>query len=119
MKVTSEDLRVTMQAFAAEDLKYVYSFAHAPIGSVQPGERFTVDTSDCFTGRYLDPADFSPEAAAWVDANLNPVTGPIRVEGAKPGGALEICIEDIQVTTPAAVVISRCAALSPVDWWHE
>ena len=119
MKVTSSGLPVTTQVFAAEDLKYVYSPAHKPIGSVRPGERFIVDTSDCFTGRYLDPADFSPESAAWVDANLNPVTGPIRVDGAKPGGAVEIRIEDIEVTTPAAVVISRCAALSPADWWHE
>jgi amidase len=119
MKVTSSDVPVTMQAFAAEDLKYTYSPAHRPIGSVLPGERFIVDTSDCFTGRYRDPADFSPESAAWVDANLNPVTGPIRVDGAVAGGAVEIYIEDIEVITPAAVVISRCAALSPGDWWHE
>jgi amidase len=108
-----------MQTFAADNLKYVYSPAHEPIGSVRPGERFVVDTSDCFTGRYRDPAGFSPESAAWVDANLNPVTGPISVEGAEPGGAVEIYIEDITVTTPGAVVISRCAALSPADWWHE
>jgi amidase len=119
MKVTSSDAPVTMPAFAAEDLKYVYSPAHKPIGLVHSGERFIVDTSDCFTGRYREPADFSPETAAWVDANLNPVTGPIYVDGAEPGGAVEIHIEDIEVTTPAAVVISRCAALSPVDWWHE
>jgi amidase len=108
-----------MQIFAADNLKYVYSSAHEPIGSVQPGERFIVDTSDCFTGRYRNPADFSPQAAEWVDANLNPVTGPISVKGAAPGGAVEISIEDITVTTPGAVAISRCAALSPADWWHE
>jgi amidase len=119
MKVTSSDAAVTMQTFAADDLKYVYSPAHKPIGSVDSGERFIVDTSDCFTGRYLDPKDFSPETAAWVDANLNPVTGPIYVEGAEPGGAVEIRIDDIEVTTPAAVVISRCAAASPADWWLE
>ena len=96
-----------MQTFAADNLKYVYSPAHEPIGSVQPGERFIVDTSDCFTGRYRDPADFSPESAAWVDANLNPVTGPICVDGAQPGNAIEVHIESITVTTPAAVVISE------------
>jgi amidase len=86
---------------------------------VQPGERFVVDTADCFTGRYSNPADFSPETAAWVDANLNPVTGPISVAGAEPGGAIEVTIEDIEVTTPGHVVISRCLARSPADWWHE
>jgi amidase len=108
-----------MQTFAAEQLKYVYSPAHEPVGTVQPGEWFVVDTADCFTGRYSNPADFSPETAAWVDANLNPVTGPIWVAGAEPGGAVEVTIEDIEVTTPGHVVISRCAARSPVDWWHE
>ncbi len=110
---------LAMQTFAATDLKYVYSREHEPVGTVQPGERFVVDTADCFTGRYRNPADFSAESAAWVDANLNPVTGPIRVDGAQPREAVEIHIEDVAVTTPAAVVISRCAALSPADWWHE
>jgi len=108
-----------MQIFPADDLKYVYSGAHSPVGLVQPGERFAVDTADCFTGRYANPADFGPETAAWVDANLNPVTGPISVAGAEPGGAIEIYIEEIAVTTPGHVVISRCTARSPADWWHE
>jgi amidase len=116
---TSNEGPAIMQIFSADNLQYTYSAEHKPIGSVQPGERFIVDTSDCFTGRYRNPADFNAESAAWVDANLNPVTGPISVEGAAPGGAVDIYIEDITVTTPGAVVISRCAALSPADWWHE
>ena len=39
-----------MQTFPADDPKYVYSPWHEPVGTVQPGERFTVDTQDCFTG---------------------------------------------------------------------
>jgi amidase len=119
MDGTSSVATTGLQVFAAEELKYVYSGGHEPIGSVQPGERFVVDTSDCFTGRYRDPADFNAESAAWVDANLNPVTGPISVAGAVPGGAVEVLIEDIAITTPGMVVVSRCAALSPADWWHE
>jgi len=108
-----------VQTFAATDLTYVYSPGHQPIGEVQPGETFVVETSDCFTSRFHDPAQWNEESAAWVEANLNPVTGPISVVGAKAGDAVEIRIEDITVTTPATVVISRCAALSPQDWWHE
>ena len=84
-----------------------------------PGERFTVDTQDCFTGLYRDPANFSPETAAWVEENLNCVTGPISVAGAKPGDAIEIHIESVAVTSPGSLVVSRCQALSPADWWHE
>ncbi len=108
-----------MQTFAAQDLKYVYSPWHEPIGVVQPGERFEVETADCFTGRYRNPADFNPSTAAWVEDNLNPVTGPIRVEGAQPGRAIEVAIEAITITTPGMLAVSRCAALSPIDWWHE
>lgn len=110
---------MSLQFFPADDLKYVYSPAHEPVGSVRPGERFAVETADCFTGRYRDPADFSPQTAAWVDANLNPATGPISVAGAAAGGAIEITIEEIEVTTPPSVVVSRCMAVSPADWWHE
>lgn len=119
MDVTSSASTTGLQVFAAEELKYAYSAQHEPIGSVQPGERFVVDTSDCFTGRYRGPAGFNAESAAWVDANLNPVTGPIGVAGARPGDAVEIQIEAIAVTTAGMVVVSRCAALSPADWWQE
>ena len=108
-----------MQAFPADNLKYVYSPAHAAVGRVAPGEMFTIDTSDCFTGRYRNPADFNAESAAWVEDNLNPVTGPIWVDGATAAGAVEVRIDSIAVTTPAYVVVSRAQALSPADWWHE
>jgi amidase len=108
-----------MQSFPATDLKYVYSPWHEPIGEVEPGERFEIETSDCFTGRYLDPASFNAETAAWVEDNLNPVTGPVSVRGAEPGTAVEITIHDIEVTTTGMLAVSRCSALSPIDWWHE
>jgi acetamidase/formamidase len=108
-----------MQTFAPDEIKYVYSPDHTPIGAVEQGERFVVETEDCFTGRYRDPADFNEESAAWVEENLNGVTGPISVNGARPGEAIEIRIEDVAVTTPGSLVVSRCEALSPADWWHE
>ena len=55
-----------------------------------PDETFAVITEDCFTGRYDDPANFNAETAAWVDEHLNGVTGPIAVEGAEPGEAVEV-----------------------------
>jgi amidase len=108
-----------MQTFTPQELKYSYSPDHEPVGEVAAGERFTVITEDGFTARYRDPAGFTPENAAWVDENLNPVTGPIAVRGAGPGQAVEISIESVEVTTPGCVVVSRCEALTPADWWHE
>ena len=108
-----------MQTFQPTDLKYTYSPEHEPIGSVAPGEKFEVVTRDCFTGRYDDPANFNADTAAWVDEHLNGVTGPILVDGAQAGGTVEVEIESVEVDTPGHVVVSRCEALSPADWWHE
>ena len=33
--------------------------------------------------------------------------------------AVAITIERVEVNTPGCVVVSRCEALSPADWWHE
>ena len=108
-----------MQRFGTEQLQYVYSPWHKPVGRVAPGEPFEIETSDCFTGRFHDPANFNDESAAWVEDNLNPVTGPIWVAGAVAGGALEVRIASLEITTPGMVVISRCEARAPLKWWHE
>jgi amidase len=108
-----------MQTFTPDALKYTYSPTHEPIGTVAPGEVFTVITEDCFTRRYETPDGFTPEAAAWVEENLDGVTGPIVVDGAEPGEAVAVTIEQLEATNPGAVVVSRCDAHSPADWWHE
>lgn len=108
-----------MQTFDPDEIKYTYSPEHAPIGTVEAGESFTVTTADGFTGRYDDPADFTLETAAWVEENLDGVTGPIAVAGAEPGQAIAVTIEELEVITKPVVVVSRCEALSPYDWWHE
>ncbi|MBV9168106.1 MAG: acetamidase/formamidase family protein [Solirubrobacterales bacterium] len=108
-----------MQTFTPDDLKYTYSPAHEPIGMVAPGETFAVITEDCFTRRYETPDGFTAESSAWVQENLDGVTGPIAVGGAEPGQVVAVAIEELQATTPGAVVVSRCEAYSPADWWHE
>jgi acetamidase/formamidase len=110
---------MSRKEFGPGDLKYLYSPDHVPIGSVAADEQFVVETADCFTGRFREPGGFNEEAIAWVDQNLNGVTGPIFVESAVPGGAVEVTIEEITFTTPGIVVVSRCEAFSPADWWHE
>lgn len=108
-----------MQTFTPDAIKYVYSPDHLPIGEVAAGEPFTVLTADCFTGRFSDPSGFTPQNVAWVEANLNGVTGPIAVARAEPGQAVEIAIHEIDVVTPGHVVVSRCTSRNPTDWWAE
>jgi amidase len=105
--------------FDCDDLKYVYSAAHEPIGSVSAGETFQVSTEDCFTRRFRAPEGYTPENIAWVNEHLNGVTGPIVVEGAQPGQVVAVRIEALTVTTPGSVVLSRYSYPSPYDWWSE
>jgi len=69
-----------------------------PIATVEPGETFTVETYD-YVGDILD--EDTPLADVWgtdkLADNINPVTGPIRVEGAEPGDALAVDIVDIEL----------------------
>jgi acetamidase/formamidase len=69
-----------------------------PITTVEPGERFEVETYD-YVGDILD--DDTPLEDVWgtdeLADNINPVTGPIAVEGAEPGDALAVDIVDIEL----------------------
>ena len=108
-----------MQYFPCDDLKFVYSAQHQPIGTVTAGETFQVQTEDCFSGLFRHPDGYTPENIAWIGDNLNGVTGPIAVAGARPGQVVAVRIDDIAVTTPGSVVLSRFSAPSPDDWWLE
>lgn len=108
-----------MQHFEATDLKFTYSADHDPIGYVNPGEKFVIDTEDCFTARFRQPDGFTTENLAWVHANLDGVTGPVHVNGATTADVVAITFHDIEITTPGSIVWSRCEAVSPRDWWDE
>lgn len=108
-----------MQTFEPDDLKFTYSAEHTPIGTVEPGETFVVETEDCFTARFRHPGGFTPENLAWVLENLDGVTGPVAVAGARRGDAVAVTLHSVEVTTPGSVAWSRCEAASAVDWWDE
>ncbi len=108
-----------MQVFSSSGAQSYYDASAPPIGTVAPGERFVIETEDCFGGRLIDSNDYTPDNLAWVDDNLNPLTGPIVVEEAKPGQVLAITIHDVEIATDGRFVRSRYEAHSPQDWWYE
>lgn len=75
---------------------YAYSFdrTRTPICTVDSGETVCILTQDAF-GDQLNREDLRP---ADLSGYINPVTGPIRVEGAQPGDCLKISILDISPT---------------------
>lgn len=67
---------------------------HAPALSVRPGEAFTVFTEDCFSGK-LASVDGRPREIAPFP-KVNPLVGPIAVEGVKAGDALAIRLHRLE-----------------------
>ena len=66
--------------------------ANPPILTVAPGEAVTIETVDS-SGGQLSPASTVADIASLDFGKVNPVTGPIRVEGAMPGDALQVTLE--------------------------
>lgn len=64
-----------------------------PIATIEPGDELEFGIVDSSGGQIF--ADSTVEAVANIDfGKVNPVTGPIRIEGAQPGDTLEIEILD-------------------------
>jgi len=108
-----------VQNFNHKDLKFTYSPSHEKIGEVGPGELFTVETEDCFSGKFQQSENFNAESLSWVLENLDGVTGPISVRGAKVGDVVAITLHEIEITTPGSVALSPCDDPSPSDWWSQ
>ena len=70
-----------------------------PVLRVEPGERFMVETQDNFFGAiHSEDVLPTPDQLDFLRANpwrVNPVAGPIRVEGLKAGDALVVELEDL------------------------
>ena len=76
----------------------VWDRSIAPVIHVTPGDTITVELENASGGQLA--ADSSVEAIAALDfSRLNPVTGPIHVEGAEPGDALVVEILDLEPDT--------------------
>ena len=84
-----------------------------PAIRVRPGEELWVEVQDAFGGerdisRMPDP--FTPE---WEGHPTPPATGPVYVEGARPGQALVVEILEIQLAAEGFVAIQRQAGFLP------
>ena len=108
-----------MLTIPPDDIKFDYSPLHEPVATVRLGERAIVRTVDCFTGRFQTQEGFTEENVRWTHENLDGVTGPIAVEGVRAGDTIAITLHSVKPTTVGSVVLSRCEAHSPYDWWEE
>ncbi|CAM5773533.1 acetamidase [Labrys miyagiensis] len=66
--------------------------ANAPVLTIEPGKTIEFECLDS-SGGQLTPSSKLDDVSRLDFARINPVTGPIRVEGARPGDALKVTIE--------------------------
>lgn len=75
---------------------YAWDRATPPVLTVGPGETIEVAVREASDGQLTSSS--TVEDLATMDADrANPLTGPVAVEGARPGDALVIVIEDVAV----------------------
>ncbi len=92
-----------MQRVTRDRIQYAFDRHPAPVLRVAPGEVFEVETEDSRTGRTRTP---ETTTAAYVQSLRstgtyygNPVTGPIWVEGARPGDTLAVRLHALDCDT--------------------
>ncbi|MCC0025818.1 MAG: acetamidase/formamidase family protein [Brucellaceae bacterium] len=66
--------------------------ANAPVMTVAPGETVAFDCLDAGCGHY-HAGSTAADIATMPPQKVNPVTGPVHVDGAEPGDALKVTIE--------------------------
>ncbi len=88
----SIDLEVVQLSPTPEQLRYTFGGGE-PLITVRPGTVVELTTEDCFGGRVRGVGDLPSQVCEFP--HLNPVTGPIAVEGAEPGDTLAVHLVEI------------------------
>lgn len=77
-----------------KDVIYNMSPNNEPIKRCDSGDEIIFKTKDCF-GNQIKSDDMTLDALDWD--NINPATGPLYINGAKPGDVLKVKIKDIKL----------------------
>ena len=76
-----------------------------PVATVSPGDVVSIHTWDAFGGVVERGQTFQEAVERGKVGALNPVTGPIYIEGASPGDTLKVELQDIKLPEWGAVSI--------------
>lgn len=81
---------------------YEFNQTNQPIAIVASGSRVRIETYDCFKNQ-IDSEDTQLAGLDWNQ--INPATGPIFVEDAKPGDVLKVTIESIEIDETGVMLV--------------
>lgn len=75
---------------------YSFSASHKPVLKVKPGDLVVFEVRDAFDGQFDLSGEYLPVDG--IDrSRVNPATGPVWIEGAKPGYTIEVDLLNIAV----------------------
>lgn len=88
----------------ARESSIIYEFnkTNQPIATVASGSTVRIETYDCFQNQ-IDSEDMELAELDWNQ--INPVTGPIFIEGAKPGDVLKVTIKSIEIDSQGVMIV--------------
>lgn len=82
------------ETLSHQDVIYAFSKTHPPVKRVDTGTTIEIQTYDCFKNQ-VQSEETKISGIDW-DA-VNPATGPIYVNGAKPGDVLRVTIRKLTI----------------------
>ena len=81
---------------------YEFNQTNQPIATVSSGSTIRIETYDCFKNQ-IDSEDIELAELDWNQ--INPATGPIYIEDAKPGDVLKVTIEAIEIEGSGVMLV--------------
>src|SRR5947199_1845348 len=79
-----------------DQVHFAWDNSLSPVVTVAPGDRVELDLLDASAAQ-LTPESKADDVPRLAFDRVNPVTGPVRVDGAKPGDALRVTIDELDV----------------------
>jgi len=74
---------------------YLWSKSHQPVLNIKPGDRVHFEVNEVYTGQ-LSSRSKTEDLAKLDESKLYPLAGPVYIEGAEPGDALVVRVEDVR-----------------------
>ena len=104
--------------------KFAFDWRDEPLLRVSGGESFTIETYDASSGYFKSTADKAiPALRPGFDRHppeVNPIAGPVYLEGAEPGDTLVVTLEDILVDAYSWIAVGpRRGPLGESTRWPE
>ncbi len=85
----------TAHTIHADHHHFGWDHAIPPVVTVAPGATIEFEIPDASGGQFT-PKSTLPEVAALDFGKINPVVGPVYIDGAKPGDALKVTLESFK-----------------------